>query len=131
MAFTYLDGDMIRKLIVTLICPRLEYAGVAWSPSLKKHIRKLERIQRVATKMARNLSDLPYEVGLRRLKLQILENRKERGDLIAVYRVMNGLGRLDRDDLVIREKQNLRGHGKWLRKAVCTRDIKKNSFTQM
>lgn len=68
-AFTYLDEDMVRKLIVTLIRPRLEYASVAWSPSLKKHIRKLERIQRAATKMAPSLSDLPYEERLLRLNL--------------------------------------------------------------
>lgn len=42
---TYLDKDMIRKLNVTLICPRLEYASVTWSPSLKKYIRTLERIE--------------------------------------------------------------------------------------
>ena len=43
-AFSYFDEDMVRELIVSLIRPRLEYAAVAWSPSLKKHIRKIEQL---------------------------------------------------------------------------------------
>ena len=31
-AFRYLDEDMIKRLIITMIRPRLEYAAVVWSP---------------------------------------------------------------------------------------------------
>ncbi len=48
VAFTYMDKDMMRKLITTMIRPKLEYAEVVWSPHKKKHIQKLERIQRMA-----------------------------------------------------------------------------------
>ena len=61
VAFTYLDEDMIRKIFVTLIQPKLEYAAVVWSPWLKKDIRKIERIQRAATKMVPRLRDFAYE----------------------------------------------------------------------
>ena len=48
----------------TLIRPKLEYAAVLWSPSTKKNIKKLERIQRAATKLAPTLSELQYvEIG--------------------------------------------------------------------
>ncbi len=80
--------------------------------------------------MAPSLSDLTYEEGLQRLNLTSLEDRRERGDQIAVYRVMNGLEKLDRDDLVIGEERSLRRNGRRLRKATCSRDIKKNSFPQ-
>ncbi len=83
-AFSYFHEDMVRKLIVTLRHPRLEYAAVAWLPSLKKHKRKIERIQTAASKMAPSLSDMTYEKRLQRLNLTSLENRRERGDLIAV-----------------------------------------------
>lgn len=43
VAFAYLDEDMIRKIIVTLICPKLEYAMVAWSPWLKEDVRKINK----------------------------------------------------------------------------------------
>ena len=35
MAFTYVDEDMIKKLIMTLVRPRLEYAATVWSPCKK------------------------------------------------------------------------------------------------
>lgn len=47
VAFNYLDGDMIMELIVTLLHPQLEYASLVWAPSMKKHVRKVKRIQKV------------------------------------------------------------------------------------
>ncbi len=42
-SFRYFEEDMVRKLFVTLILPRLEYAAVAWSPSLRKHKREIRK----------------------------------------------------------------------------------------
>ena len=113
-AFKYIDEEMIRKLITTLIRPRLEYAALVWSPNLKKHIRKLERIQRAASKLPSNMRDMPYEERLKVLNLTTLEQRRERGDLIAVYRTMNGLEKFDNEELRIWETRVTRGHGKKL-----------------
>ena len=101
IAFKYLDEEMINKLIMSLIRQKLEYASMIWSPHKKKDIRKHERIQRAATKMAPNLKDLPYEEILSRLKLPTLENRREIGDFIAVYRALKGLEKIDREDLFV------------------------------
>ena len=65
MAFHFLDKDVIKKIITIMIRPKLEYAEVIWSPHKKKHVLKLERIQRIATKMVPELEDLPYEERLR------------------------------------------------------------------
>ena len=51
---------MIKKLITSLIQPKLEYATVIWSPHKKKYIKKLEKIPRAATKIAPSLRDLMY-----------------------------------------------------------------------
>ena len=129
VAFHYLDGDMMSKIIKTLIRPRLEYAVLVWSPHRKKDIRKLERIQRIATKMVPELSTLPYEERLKELDLPTLEERRDRGDLIALYKFTSGMDELDRDDLIVREeRRELRGHSKKLRKGTCLKDIKKYSF---
>ncbi len=45
-AFTYIDEEMVKKLIASMIRPRLEYAALVWSPNLKREIRTVERIQR-------------------------------------------------------------------------------------
>ena len=39
-----MDKDMIRKILTSMIRPRLEFAAVVWSPHAKKDTRKLERI---------------------------------------------------------------------------------------
>ena len=83
VAFNYIDEDMIKKIITTLIRPRLEYAALVWSPNLKKHIRKVESIQRAASKIPLGLRELSYEERLEALNLITLEQRRERGDLIA------------------------------------------------
>ncbi len=65
-----------------MIRPKLEYDEMVWSPYKKKHVKKLERIQRIATKMVPELKDLTYEERLEEMKLSALEERRERGDLI-------------------------------------------------
>ena len=62
------------------------------------------------------------------LNLTTLEERRERGDLIAVFRAMKGLEKVDRDDLFVWNRRSTRAHGMKLRKTRCLRDIKKYSF---
>ena len=128
-AFHYMDRDMMCKIIKTLIRPRIEYAAVVWSPHRKKDKRKLERIQRIASKMVPELANLTYEERLKKLDLLTLEERRERGDLISLYKFTSGIDKLDRNDLVeIERTRELRGHRKKLKKGICRRDIKKYSF---
>ena len=44
IAFHFLDKDMMRKIITTMIKPSMEYAKVIWSAQKKKHVLKFERI---------------------------------------------------------------------------------------
>ena len=79
MAFHFLDKDMMGKIITTMIRPKLEYAEVIWSLHKKKHVLKLERIQRIATKMVPELRDLTYEERLKEIQLSTFEERREKG----------------------------------------------------
>ena len=60
---------MMKKIIATMMRPRLEYAAVVWSPHKKKDVMKIERIQRAATKMVPELKDLTYEERLKEMEL--------------------------------------------------------------
>ena len=41
-----------------MIRPKLQYSKVIWSSQKKMHVLKLQRIQRIATKMVPDLEDL-------------------------------------------------------------------------
>ena len=119
------------KFINTMIRPKLEYAEVIWYPHEKKHVLKLERKRRIATKMVPELEDLTYEERLKEMHLTLKE-RRERGDLITIYTLMNNLEETDRKDLILRRKgehKNLRGHKKILHKGICLKDTKKVQFS--
>ena len=57
----------------------------------------------------------------------MLESRRERGDLIIVYKMVNGMDRIG-EDLLKLDTGSTRGHSKKLKKERCVRDIKKYSF---
>ncbi len=40
VVFTYTDEEMIKKIIISFICPTFENAAVVWNPLLKKKTRK-------------------------------------------------------------------------------------------
>ena len=93
---------------------------------------KLERIQRIATKMVLDLEDLTYKERLKEMHLTTLKER-ERGDLITIYKLMNSLEETDRKDLILRRKREVRyliEHKKKLQKVICLNDTKKYSFPQ-
>ncbi len=101
---------------------------MVWSPGLKKDIRKLERIQQAATKLPESLRDYTYKERLERLDLTTLERRRERGDLIVMYRLQEGLENLDREDLVVHDDGGTRGNSKKVKKLSYRGDVKKYSF---
>jgi hypothetical protein len=93
-SFSYLDGDLFKKLFTSFVRPHLEYAQAVWHPHSLKQKRIIENVQIRATKLVDGLKDLSYEERLRKLNLPTLEFRRERGDMIEVY---NHIHRYDRN----------------------------------
>ena len=62
----------------------------AWSPYLVKDIECLEKVQRRAAKMVRGLEHASYYKRLKVLELYSHAQRRLRGDLIEVYKILNG-----------------------------------------
>ena len=69
--------------------PHLEYCVQVWNPYLAKDIDVLEKVQRRATKLLHGFSHLSYEDRLERLDLYSLFCRRQRGDLIEVFKILN------------------------------------------
>ncbi|MPC10800.1 hypothetical protein E2C01_003441 [Portunus trituberculatus] len=61
--------------------------------------------------------------------LPTLQDRRERGDLIIMYKIVNGIEKIDKEDLVlVTEDRRTRGHVKQIRMRQCVKDIGKYSF---
>ena len=71
-----------------------QYRSPAWSPKYAKDKDLLERAQHRFTRFFKELRDLDYTERLRRLGLWTLEERRNRADLIEVFKIVNGLSTL-------------------------------------
>ena len=94
--FTYINKDIFKAVYPSLVRSHMEFAVQAWSPQLKKDINKLEKVQQRATRLVPELRGLTYEQRLKQLGLTTLEERRRRGDLIEVYKIMHGIDKVDR-----------------------------------
>ena len=94
---TFMSRDVVTwtTLYRTYVRPHIEFAISAWNPFLKKDAMTLEKVQRRATKIPTSLKGLDYEERLTRMNLTTLELRRVRGDLIQMFKVLNGLERFD------------------------------------
>ena len=79
-----------------------------------------------------SLKDQPYEKRLKDLGLYSLKDRRDRGDMISVFKIMNNLIDLDISKLftLYNGPYNTRGHSMKLDQKRCHTDIKRFTFSQ-
>ena len=95
------------SLYKTLVRLHVEYCVSSWSPYYKKDKELLEKVQRRFTKMIINVEGLSYEDRLQSLKLWSFEERRNRQDLIEVFKMAKGMTRLRLQELFMLE-ENIR-----------------------
>ena len=101
---------MLLKLFVTMVRPTLEYSNSVWGPSFILDQRKLEKVQCRATHLIPTIADMPYSERLSTLQLPSLAYQRLRGDLILVYKILNGYFTSDFDNLFTYSNNITRGH---------------------
>ena len=94
------------------IRPLLESSSQVWSPIQKGNIDKIENVQRHFTKRLPGMWDVPYHSRLELLKLDSLETRRIRSDLILFYKMISGKTSIDITSY--RFIHSYRGHSKTL-----------------
>ena len=94
-SFKHMDTHMFLTLYKSLVRPVLEYCSTVWCTNTKIMSEKLERVQRRATKLVTQISNLDYPSRLKRLNLPSLLYRRRRADVLQIYRILSGIDHLN------------------------------------
>jgi hypothetical protein len=82
-----------------VVRPLVEYATVVYCPYYVGDINRIEGVQRRMTKLLPEIRELSYHERLAFLNLQTLAQRRERSDLITVWKIVHGRLDLEITDL--------------------------------
>ena len=93
--FTFIDKKAFCVLYNQRVRPHLDYGMTACPPDSAAEAKLLERVQAKATALVHGLRGLNSEERRKRLGLMTLAERRERGDLIEVFKILKGLTRID------------------------------------
>ena len=129
-SFEYMDKPMLLTLYKSIVRPVLEYGSCVWSPHLSKDIKRIEGIQRRATKLIPDLEELPYIDRMKSLGLPTLEYRRDRADMIQIYKSIHNLDELKWDNMFSLSTGGLRGHNLKFIKMKSHNNIRFNTFSQ-
>jgi hypothetical protein len=89
-AFKFIDESIMSLLYKSLVRPHLEYGAVIWNSQWQGEIDMLENVQYRATKIS-SLNGFTREERNLALNLPTLENRRRRGDLIQMFKLVKNI----------------------------------------
>jgi len=89
---SYKTPEIMVRLYKALVRPHLEYCVSVWSPHYTKDKDLLERVQHRFTRIIKEVRDKEY-LELKELNLWTLEERRNRADLIELFKMYKGLQR--------------------------------------
>ena len=100
---------MFLNLFKSFVCPHLEYATTILAPIYKKDAIQIENVLRRATRLASDLKTLSYPECLKTLGPPSIEYQRDRADIIQVYKILNGIDKVDKDLLFTMSNNATRG----------------------
>ena len=93
--FTYIDKRAYCVLYNQRIRPHLDYGMTACPPGSSADSKLLEAVQSKATALVYGWKKMNLEERRKKLRLMTLEQRRDRGDLIEVFKMLKGLTRIN------------------------------------
>ena len=124
-----MDKSLFVTLYKSLIRSHLDYGNLIYFPHTKKCKQILENAQRRATRVVPELRGLSYQERLRALNLPTLDYRRNRFDLIQVFKIIHKIDDID-SSVFFKFADNVgtRGHCLKLAKPKAHKSIRLNSF---
>ena len=129
-SFQYIDNEMLIHLYKALVRPYKEYASSVWSLFKLCDIKLVEGVQRRATRLLRNFRNEPYNIRLTTLGLPTLQFRRDRADMLQVFKILNGYEDIDSSRFFTLSSIELHGHSLKLFKERSRLLLRKQTFTQ-
>ena len=131
MSYTSRDAVTISTIYKTMVRPTSNYGNATWGPFSQGDKKSVESVQRKATKLIAGFNVKSYEDRLKQLKLPSLGYRRKRGDMIWMFKIINGLVRVDASKLFIHASlSHARGHTQKVFKKHALKLARINSFSQ-
>ena len=126
--FKFLDEEIFLPLYKALVRPILEYGNSVWKPYFKKDSELLEKVQRRSTKLVIPIKSSSYQFRLRQLGLPSLVYRRQRADMLQVFRILTEVDNVQIHQSIQIDKTSTRGHKLKIFKPRCKTNIKKNTL---
>ena len=128
-----MDKYQFLRLYKALVRPHLDFADIIYFPTTKKNKQIVENVQRRATRLVPGFKELDYETRLKELNLPTLQYRRDRGDLIFVFKILHNLVDIDYSLFFSKKSDgheiNTRGHSLKLHKPRASKNIRINAFS--
>ena len=97
---------------------------------LKRDEDLLEKVQQRATRLLPDIRHLEYSERLKALQLPTLAYRRQRADLIQIFRILKGFDKLDAFKFFqIADGSRTRGHKLKISKQRCHTRLRQNAFS--
>jgi len=120
------------NLYKSMVLPHLEYCCIVWSPHYVKDKQMLEKVQHRYTRyIFPHIKNLSYKDRLSELRLWSLEERRNRVDIIEVFKMVTQLSSVPWNRFFTRAEDSVtRDHSWKLMKESCRCDCRLHFFSQ-
>jgi hypothetical protein len=124
------DVCWLMKAFTIYVRPILEYASSIWNPTYVTLIDKLEKVQRNFTKRLPGFHNITYGERLKLLRIDSLEHRRLKFDLILCYKIFHELIELTPSNYFSLSSNSItRGHDYKIIQQHCRINARKHFFS--
>ena len=96
-AFHFRTKEVWGRLFKTFVRPKLEFCSCVWSPWTDMDCELLEKVQKRAVRMMSDVRGETYEQKLKDAGLVLLKERRSRGDMLEVFKVIKGIDKVRKE----------------------------------